>query len=172
MRPSAAAPPFPLLPYPGGVEADVGRWPPLGVEVPAPGGGPAEHFAGGGALPVAQAGVHGGAADGGLGQARAGHLLEEFGPLTEAVADGPREGGQALQGRGEVAVGQAGVLVEGAEAVAAAAAVVVGAGQGDGPQGAQRRAVAVAVVASGLAAAGAGQSGPVVAVFLSRRCSW
>ena len=61
----------------------------------------------------------------------AGHLVEQLGPLLEAVGDRPGQGGDALQGRGQVAGRQARLAVEGEQALAAAAAEVVGAAVAD-----------------------------------------
>ena len=99
----------------------------------------AEGRAGRDGLGQARAGVLGGPLDGRLREPDAGHLLEQFGPLLEAVGDRPGQGGDPLQGRGQVAGGQAGVAVEGEQALAAGAAEVVGAAVADRPHEAEAR---------------------------------
>ena len=87
------------------------------------------------------------------------------GPALEALAGGPGQGRQTLGGRGELAVGEAGLDVEGGEALATAAAVVVRAVEGEWPQSTDDVTPALAVVRGGTVAVRAGQAGPLVAVF-------
>lgn len=64
-----------------------------------------------------------------------------------------------------MAVGEAGLEVEGGEALAAVAAVVVGAVEAERPQGADDVTPAFAVIRGGTVAVGAGHAGPFVTVF-------
>src|SRR5262249_58661535 len=100
------------------------------------------------------------------------HLVQQLGGLLEAVADGPGQRGELLGGGGEPPVGDAGLLVEGAEPLATAAAVVVGPPATDRAEQADEGAPAVLVVAGGVVAVRAGHAGGVVADFFwASRCS-
>src|SRR5262249_13932778 len=110
-------------------------------------------------------GVLGGALGSRFGQADAGHLVQQVGPLLEAVRDGAGQGVDALQAGGQVVFAQADLLVEGEQALTAAPAVVVGAGVADGPDEAGGGVGAVAVEAGGVAALRAGHRAALVAVF-------
>src|SRR6202007_2779483 len=100
-------------------------------------------------------------------QVDAAHLLEQIGAALEGVGDAAGQGGQPLDGGGEMAGGDARLLVEGGQALAAAAAVVVGAPILQRPEETDDEAVAVSVIAGGLLAVGAGYAGAFVAVFLA-----
>lgn len=109
-------------------------------------------------------GVLGGAFDGRFGQADAGHPPQDVDAAVEAL-DAAGQGGEPLDGRGEVPGRDAGLKVEGASALAAAATVVVGPRTGNHAEEADEIARAVGVVGGGVVTARTGHAGPFVAVF-------
>src|SRR5262249_22709714 len=159
-----------LLPHPGGVQLDVGTGPAAVVLVPGPidlgAKGPARLQVG----READTGVLGGPLDGGLAEAHARHFGHQLGTLLEAVGDGTRQGGDTLQSRAEIPGRQAGLPIEGEQALAAAAAQVVGALVGDGANEAGRRVRAVAVGLGRGVRGGTGYAGALVGVFFRARC--
>ncbi len=159
------AAPFAWLSDAGGVEFDVGPFFPVIILVPGPVGLGAEGCAGFDGVGQALTGVLGGPLDSRLRDPCARHFFEEFGPFLEAVGDGPGQGGDSLQARGQVAGRQAGVAVEGEQALAADPAKVVSAAVADGPHETERGVPAVRVELGGPAAVRAGYSGAFVAVF-------
>jgi hypothetical protein len=104
-------------------------------------------------------------------QPDAGALVEQFGPLLEAVGNGPAEGGESLGSRGQAAIGYSDSVVPGAGAFAAGPAVVVGAVAGDRPAERFDRLLAVPVERGAPVAVGAVDGAGGVAGFWGR-CSW
>jgi hypothetical protein len=91
--------------------------------------------------------------------------LEQVGALVKAGGDGSGQTAEAFDGRGELVVGDAGVLVEGVLALATAAAVVVGTRVAEGSEQADQSALGVVVVGGGAVAVGAGYTGAFIAIF-------
>lgn len=82
--------------------------------------------------------------------------MEQLPGFLETIADAAGQGGQLFGSRGEAARGDAGLLVEGEEALATAAAVVVSTPAGDVAAEADQGALPLAVVRCGVVAVGAG----------------
>src|SRR5207248_2791058 len=114
-------------------------------------------------------GVLSGPLDGRLAEPHAGHLVEQLGPLLEAIGDRPGQGGDPLQGRGQAAGRQPHLAIEGEQARAAEAAEIIGAVVADRAHQAQGGVRAVGVELGRLAAVRTGHAGALVSVFFSSR---
>lgn len=158
-----------LLGCPRGVDADVGDRASPGVLVPVERLGRPEREALIEQSCDPPADFLGGPLDGRFTEPDVGHLLEQFGPLLETVADGPRQGGQLLDSLAVSAFAQAGLLVEGNTAVSAMAAVVIGPPVFERAEEAQQSATSIGMVGSGVVAVWTGYRAALVADFFWAR---
>lgn len=90
--------------------------------------------------------------------------------FIEAVADGAGQRRELLGGGGKAMAVDAGLLIEGTEALSTASAVVVSAATGNVACQADEGVATVAVIGGGVVAVRTGYARPLVAVFFCSRC--